>query len=486
MQPSQSTCYGCVCLITLLGVHCFGNPLESGSAIDVHRWRDIAGNKQSAVLEWRIEQDSRVDKTLGFTKHNSPKEGTAWLSPDIARVDTYCLTAIGSDGLIHPQNRNPSFCRQQFRRLLFYDRIDRTLPKPQLAHISILFSKPQMVPSENLGALVQLSALAPVLAWNPELATDGFVFVVSERIANDMGRRLPVLVQTSAQQATMELWIDPDNRNRVRRMIYLHDGLKAGQVDFEYRDSVPSGWTVLEFAPHGFVIDFLKIAVTNVQLLEKIDESTFHLAVPSGRLRGLEKLRTSKIRDVVSLIRTFRWLAIVPLSFTLLGLLKWKRSLRFKILSLCSAWIAVIITTCGFLPIAEVSLREAHDDVTLLSQSLEVSFEPTTDRAMQSKEELLKRLKTISRHLAQSYDIRRENSLFAYLAGRDVAREKATQDLLKLAQFEIPNAMKSEANARSKWDAIRERLSKIDEHLSSYAFSPYHPPVPLSMRIENK
>ncbi len=475
-----------VFLILLLCIPCVGRDPVAGSSFDTNQWGSIDGNTQSAVIAWCIEHDSRVDKDLGFTKSKSPALGTAWLSPQIARVDTFCLTAIGADGAIHPQNRDPTFCRQQFRHLLFSNRVDQPRPLPHLIPISILFEKPQAFPSKNLGALVQLSALAPVLAWNPALATTGREFEVSDRTAHYLGRQLPVLTQSSSQIAKMELWIDPENKNCIRRMTYSQEGRKAGQIDFEYQNSIPTGWSVLEFAPDGFVIDFLKIAVTNVQRKDRIDESLFQLNHPSGQLRSAEKLRTSSFRDIVSLIRSFRWLAIIPLVLALLVAFKRNRSMRFKQYSFGCACVALTIAACGYLPFAELSLRAAHDEITLLVQSIELAGESEFDREVHSADEPIKKLRYISRHISQSYNLRRSDSFFASLFGRDVAREKATLDLLKLAQFEIPKALTSEANALPHWEAIRDRLANLEQHLSSDVVSPYEPPVPISQRIEQK
>ena len=239
---------------------------------------------------------------LGFVKSESPALGTAWLSPKIARVDTHCLTSLGADGAIHPQNRDPNFCRQQFRHLLFNDRIDRILPQPQLIPLSILFGEAELFPSKNLGALVQLSALAPVLAVNPALATSGREFSVAEKTVRVLGQRLPVLIQSSEQLDSLELWIDPESDNRVRRAIFSQDGRRAGQVDFQYRESMPTGWIILEFAPDGFVIDFLKVSVTDSKSVDSIDRSIFQLDRSSGKLRGWVELRASRTRDFFSFI----------------------------------------------------------------------------------------------------------------------------------------------------------------------------------------
>jgi hypothetical protein len=57
---------------------------------------------------------------------------------------------------------------------------------------------------------------------------------------------------------------------------------------------------------------------------------------------------------------------------------------------------------------------------------------------------------------------------------------------MKMAQYNIPNAMKIQSRDTAEWEIIRDRLAKVDLHLSSYLFSPYHPRVPLSRRIETK
>lgn len=462
------------CCVFLACVKSASAAFESGQAFEAMQWHQLEGAAQQAIIHWSVEHDSRIDSNLGFEKSETLLNGTAWVSPNIARVDTYCMTAIGSDGKIHPQNRDPTFCRDQFRHILFHDRIERPVPIPKLAPISFLFEKPQSFPSTGLGALVQLSALAPVLAWNPAFGIADREFFILEQTAQDLGRQIPILRQSSAQLSRMELWIDPENGSRVQRLILYQDQQKTGQIDLEYNGANPAGWSVLEFASDGFVIDFLKVVVTNIETKERIENSAFELPNPSGKLRKPVRLAPSAFRDFIAFLRPYRWFAMISFCFALISVWKWKNSLPIRWISIVGVTFAIGFAASGFLPIGEITLREAHDEITCILQD-----ERNESSSIQD-------LKYLARHMSQSYTLRKSNSLIATCFGQDIAREKATLELMKMAQYNIPNAMKIQSRDTAEWEIIRDRLAKVDLHLSSYLFSPYHRPVPLSQRIETK
>lgn len=165
---------------------------------------------------------------------------------------------------------------------------------------------------------------------------------------------------------------------------------------------------------------------------------------------------------------------MISFCLALISVWKWKNSLPIRWISIVGVTFAIGVAASGFLPIGEITLRQAYDEITCILQD-----ERNDSSSIQD-------LKYLARHLSQSYTLRKSNSLIARCFGQDIAREKATLELMKMAQYNIPNAMKIQSRDTAEWEIIRDRLAKVDLHLSSYLFSPYHRPVPLSQRIETK
>jgi len=436
-----------------------------------------------------VTHDSRTSCSLGTDEIEKPFVGNAWIEEDRARVITSCLAVLGYDGELHPQNRSPEYNRNEFRHVLFNEDVTKGYSVPFEKEISYILSRRQPMPDAKAGPLVQLSALAPIVAMSRDLTLEGKDFENLNRMVRVAGKSLPVFRITCPKLGEVEAWVDPEFRFRVRRMIARRDNHDLGQIDIYYHDDLPVAWTILEFASDGYVSDFIKAKVTNIYFPTEIPSEVFVLKnTANGQLRLPKTLPDDFGRDSLARVRSVWWVAIIAVALAGAVCFRLMPSRIVRLSCAVALTILLGIACAKCFPIADVPLRPVYDELSNIFSDLEhkegLGMTDTGDSAYEQA--TLKRLAKLSNLLDNSHEIHREGGVWSLLCRLDSPETKVRYELLQLAKNDLVQSIKSPSQAKARSILIAERLSKIDRHLSgATAFSPYSTPISTDYTIDD-
>lgn len=145
-----------------------------------------------------------------------------------------------------------------------------------------------------------------------------------------------------------------------------------------------------------------------------------------------------------------------------------------------------VIFVLRLIPAFDPPLGQTHRElVSIWEETQDVTTEPVDTAVLdQFVNRTTPRLDGIADMLERSHERRLGYNIWALFQGRDDATEKARLDLLRVAKFDLPNLLRSPAQAGLREPLIEKQLNRAAEHLAAAGKSPYTTPEPFKRVAE--